>query len=141
MSISCSVNVILYYRNEKGQTFFLLQKRSGKAISNPNLWAILGGRSRIGEPRKKAARREVLEEVGIRITSTRLKLIKSFPADTFPWLNIRSFFYSFSLSNLPTNINCFEGDKMEFFCLDDLVNLEMPQGQIDLIKELAVAIR
>jgi 8-oxo-dGTP pyrophosphatase MutT (NUDIX family) len=50
-----------------GQGRVLLQLRDGRAPTSPNKWSLVGGGIEPGEEPEEAARRELLEETGLRV--------------------------------------------------------------------------
>lgn len=60
-----SVTMVIENRGE-----FLLVARDGRSENFPNLWAFPGGKVEVGETLIEAARREVLEETGLRLGSS-----------------------------------------------------------------------
>ncbi|MFD2445348.1 NUDIX domain-containing protein [Bacillus sp. CGMCC 1.16607] len=59
--------------NRKGD--FLIQKRSSKVKSNPNIWAVTGGAAIAGDDSYKACEREVIEEIGIKADMTNAQVV------------------------------------------------------------------
>ncbi len=59
------LSVHIWIKNSKGQ--FLMQKRLPTKKVDPNMWSIQGGVVDAGETSLAAARRETLEEIGLKI--------------------------------------------------------------------------
>lgn len=65
---------------------FLIQKRSPKKRLQPNVWAMTGGSTLKGETALETIERETLEELGIKLDITNLKLLTSYKIGTV-WIN------------------------------------------------------
>lgn len=59
------LSVHVWVKNSKGQ--FLMQKRPAHRHVDPNMWSIHGGVADAGETSLEAAKRETLEEIGLKI--------------------------------------------------------------------------
>ncbi len=59
------LSVHVWVKNSKGQ--FLMQKRLPTRKVEPNMWSIHGGLADAGETSLEAAKRETLEEIGLKI--------------------------------------------------------------------------
>lgn len=62
--------IAVFIQNEKGE--YLIQKRSANKKQAPNKWCLTAGHVKSGEEYKKAAIREVKEEIGIDIKENEL---------------------------------------------------------------------
>lgn len=69
------LGVDIWIRNSKGE--FLVQKRSENKESHPGVWAMTGGSALSGETSIEAIHRETLEELGIDIDISKLKLLNT----------------------------------------------------------------
>lgn len=70
--------------NSEGK--ILIQKRSPQKRKEPNVWAMTGGSVIKGETSLQAMQREILEELGITINESDLKLVKRFKTGTV-WID------------------------------------------------------
>lgn len=59
------LSVHVWVKNSKGQ--FLMQKRPAHRHVAPNMWSVHGGVADAGETSLEAAKRETLEEIGLKI--------------------------------------------------------------------------
>ncbi len=59
------LSVHVWVKNSKGQ--FLMQKRLPNRRVDPNMWSVHGGVADTGETSLEAAKRETLEEIGLKI--------------------------------------------------------------------------
>jgi isopentenyl-diphosphate Delta-isomerase len=108
--------------NSKGEV--LLQKRSMDKDSHPGLWDVsAAGHVSAGESPKKAALRELYEEIGIKAKSKDLKKIfvrkKSISYPKLNWYNNEfDYVYLFKLNKLPTKLQKEEVEAIKFVPID-----------------------
>ena len=69
-------HVSAWIMNYKGQV--LLQQRSLEKMKNPGKWSKTGGHVDAGETCEEAIRREVYEEIGLRVNNSEIKNIEIF---------------------------------------------------------------
>lgn len=73
------VSIVLFVRNISSSSFELwMQKRVCEGPLN-GLWEFPGGKIEAGESQEAAAKREVLEEVGVSLTGSKLLKFKDYP--------------------------------------------------------------
>ena len=65
--------VVIWIMNENGEV--LLQKRSATKKSNPNKWGVTAGHIDSGEEPLDVAKRETLEEIGLRLEDDELEFL------------------------------------------------------------------
>jgi isopentenyl-diphosphate delta-isomerase type 1 len=110
-----SVGVIIF--NDRGE--ILLQKRSMTKDTDPGLYTIsVSGHVEKGETYKQAAKRELLEEIGIH---TKLKFAKRFIVKMKTETEMEALYTA--EHNGPFKINRNEIDEVRFFSLEQIKNM------------------
>ena len=104
--------VVLVYRRK-----ILLQLRDNKpTITSPNCWGTFGGGIEIGENPEQAAKREIQEELGLKIESLKLLLETEFNGE-----GIHIFIQE--LENI-SSLQLHEGQAMKFFSKEEILKLK-----------------
>jgi len=60
------IQLCIYRRNNRGKVEYLVLQRSGSEQLYPNIWQVITGAMRANESASQAARRELLEETGLK---------------------------------------------------------------------------
>ena len=116
-----NVNASLVILTYKGK--FLLALRDDKPdIISPNCWCFIGGTKEETETFEETCRREVEEEIGIKINQlTFLKIIK--------YEDRRKYFYHSNLTEQQVkDIVLHEGQKYDFFTIGEIKNLALARS-------------
>lgn len=71
--------VHIWIRNSKGE--YLIQQRNKKTDVRPYMWAITGGAVTSGEDSVTGAIRETYEELGLKLSTDKVKLLKRYYID------------------------------------------------------------
>ncbi|MFK3981537.1 NUDIX hydrolase [Micromonospora sp. NPDC050397] len=109
-----------------GSGWLLMQLRDEFAPTHPNLWGIPGGQVEPGETPEQAARRELLEETGLRVDGT-LDLFSSDRNDHIHW-----HVYYASTSATQDQVVCGEGAAMVFLAPHEILDRPMTPN-VDLV--------
>ncbi len=121
--------------NEKNE-ILMAQRPAGKEFAG--LWEFPGGKVEIGETPENALIREVFEELNIIIKSSDLKPL------TFSSYNYQNFHLLMPLWECRSwqgNPKSMEKQVLKFCNLNEILELEVPPADIELIKFLRVYLR
>jgi 8-oxo-dGTP diphosphatase len=115
----------------KNSNKFLFQLRDNKPnIPNPNKWSLFGGGIEKNESPEEALKREVLEEIGITIDNIVLLNIFEIKQKGFP---IKIHIFRAKTNSKIINILT-EGQKAEWFTLDEILKLDLVPKLKDIIE-------
>ncbi len=110
----------------------LLQHKDKEAPNNPDMWCLFGGQVEAGEAPESAARREFLEELGVKVDS-----IAFFRETLDETKGIERHYFSGSVSEDAATLKKQqkEGDDLGFFNLQEMRNLHMNQAHLEVIAD------
>ncbi|MBI5358707.1 NUDIX domain-containing protein [Candidatus Amesbacteria bacterium] len=119
-----AINLLVF--DEKNRV--LLQLRDQKPnILNPGVWAFPGGTSKSGETVEQASRREIKEETGLVIHKVNLISSRFFPDQK------ATVHFCMTRVSSKEKIYCYEGRKMKFFSILDILPLKVAQNYKQLM--------
>lgn len=119
------LSVHVWVKNSKGQ--FLMQKRPAHRHVDPNMWSIHGGVADAGETSLEAAKRETLEEIGLKIENPVLVYQNPEPD---PWGGMVDVWLAHSEVNIEDlTLQSSEVSDVRWFDMDEL-NSYIKQGKV-----------
>lgn len=125
------VSFTLVYKNK-----IVLQLRDNKIeIPNPNVWCFNSGRISDGEFHEEAVRREMFEELGYLSKNPIFYKSEILPFPYYGKREVQVFRY-YEIYDGVQKINCFEGQKVDFFSLDEIKKLKTVAGTYELAKSI-----
>lgn len=124
----------IIFRNSKGE--ILLQHRDKKAPRYPNCWGFFGGRIEEGENQEIALKREVEEELKIKIES--YYFFKKYDLRDDQG-DIREYFYIAPLNTAIEDLkkNLREGKDLKYFSLGKIKELNTPDYEKPVFDDLS----
>lgn len=112
----------------------LLQLRDDKpTIAYPNHWALPGGKAELNEPPEDNAKREMFEECGYQLQQPKLVYQHTITRDDGIEVDEYIFIEPYDGQQ---EIQCREGQAMQFIALSDLSTLQMVPWELTLIGKL-----
>jgi len=110
----------------KNKDRFLMHLRDDKpSIPYPNYWSFIGGGIEKGETPLQAMERECLEEIGLKPRN--IKFISKIFIPPYEFSeDDEVFIFMGEIDKEVNEIVLTEGQKLEYFYLDDIQNLKMP---------------
>jgi len=114
---------------------YVMQLRDNKpTISDPNVWALFGGKIEIGELPRIAFQREIQEELSISTSHFKF-LTKLCNYNTFIKQNATYWVYESDVSHLWHRHVLMEGQDVGLFDFQQLLNLPMPNFIRQIVKK------
>lgn len=95
-------------------------------IPSPNTWALIGGSTEPGETPLETVIREIDEEVGLSIVSSRLNFLLKVPSTQAPELLIYLYYVRISKDEEQLLKKGSEGQRIQFFDIDEIPTLALP---------------
>ncbi len=126
-----SVGAVIYLKDK-----YLIQKRSKKKnIYFPQLFGVFGGGVNFKEKSLKAVKREILEELNIKITLNQIKYFLNISINSRHFKNNRSrSYYSVEISKKKINsINLREGQSFHLLKIKDIKKLNFVPWDLSAI--------
>jgi len=112
---SIASKAIIIYHNK-----YLLQLRDNKeTISSPNTWGFFGGKINVGESAEDGLKRELIEELNYNIINSKY-ICNHF----FLSLKVVVNFFSIHIKNMDDIVTFSEGQRMEWFTIDEIKSLK-----------------
>jgi len=128
-----AVGIPVIIRNTKGE--ILLGKRSNKVSSFPDMWGLPGGLMDYGETPETAAKREVMEELGVEITvlkkSSEIYNVPPTKGNKFHSVNI--LFYARIKNGKPQAKD--ETQEIKWFKSSEIKNMELAYTHKEILKK------
>jgi 8-oxo-dGTP pyrophosphatase MutT (NUDIX family) len=114
--------VKIYIKNNKTNKFLFVLRDKNKSIPQSNRWSLLGGGMDANETPLKALKRELTEEVNIKITKIRLieKKILSYKLNNEIHTFLGYMFYGETDKPL-SQIKLFEGQRLKYMSIDEVL--------------------
>ena len=126
----CSIILI------KDDTIAMQLRDKKKGIFYPGYWCIPGGRIEEGEDAKKAIIRETKEEMDYHLTNPFIFYVETYK--TRNGMTVRRYIFIEAYDN-NQQIECFEGQKIEFKSLSEIQKLKIfPKQKPIIIKALKI---
>jgi 8-oxo-dGTP diphosphatase len=117
-TISVSVGIL---RHKNGSYLISLRK---KALSFPGLWEFPGGKIEHGEQPIQALKRELYEEVGVKIGTNFLPIIHF----THEYSDVIVDLHAYSIDDWEGSPNSCEGQKLRWVTQEELIDTQMPDA-------------
>jgi 8-oxo-dGTP pyrophosphatase MutT (NUDIX family) len=108
---------------EDGKGRLLMQQRDDH-VEFPTAWVLFGGRAEAGESPLEAIKREMLEEIGLKLDSPELFHI-------FLYKDIIQHIYHSKTDEVPSCLN--EGKAYGYFSIDDAMKLELGFNMAEIL--------
>ena len=130
-------HVGIIFRNSKGE--ILLQHRDEKVARYPNCWGFFGGKIEKGETPETALRREIEEELGIKLES--FQFFKKYDLKDIQG-DLREYFYIASLNTVVEDLkkNLKEGKDLKYFSLEEIKELNTPDYEKPVFDDFLVSL-
>ncbi len=124
------ISVVILKRENK----ILLHLRDNKpGIAYPNHWSLIGGNVESYETPLEAMKREIKEELGININNLKYFGKIKLPIDEFSGRKCLVFFYKTNTPIEIKEINLTEGQRIEYFKIDELRKIKMSKNLKDFL--------
>jgi 8-oxo-dGTP diphosphatase len=124
-----NVSVLVLYNKDK----ILLQKRGTDAKRFPNQWGLFGGGANDGEDPEETVRREIMEELDLKLQKVELIDQQKYELDITNEKGVISVFKSI-YNNEKLSLN--EGQRMEWVSLEDTLDYDLSPQYKNIIEKL-----
>lgn len=128
------VAAIVWHPNQLN-TFLISRRQQGKHLEH--LWELPGGKKEPGENREQALKRELAEEINIRVICT-----KPFMQVTHEYCDRTIFLDVWQVSSFEGNVSGREGQEIRWIEINELNDYQFPEADtpiLDSIKSTAKA--
>ena len=124
----------VFLKNPKLDKYLFFLRDDKPTIPNPNKWSVLGGGIEEGENPETALRREIKEEIGAEIYEvnliTKIQHTQTVQGKNY---NIDIFIFKASTDSSIEDINLTEGQKIDYFSIDEILQQDLIPGIRKLI--------